>query len=198
MLLCFLLRWPGRFLTLFARFVCFFLSPFALNALLQHSVFLLYCECCFCRLFGPVAGVAFFSLCPPVIMHAKQCLPCALPCPALPTFFFLPFKNTHTHPINPHAPTETLFTHTHMVMSVLVFVYVFVCSLIVLCVSACLCLGLLVCMYSYFVFVYVSVVALCAYECVCMCISCLGARVSAYVFCRKYVYFDTVSVIYIH
>ena len=114
--------------------------------------------------FWAVAGVAFFSLCPPVIMHAKQCLPCALPYPASPTIRFPPFPNTHMHPSNTCGCTCTLFTHAHMVISVLVCVLVFVCLLRALCVCACLCLGLLVCLCLCFAFFYVSVVALCAYE----------------------------------
>ena len=133
-MLCFLLRWPDRFLALFARFVCFFWSPFALNALNYYCTFLLHCYCRFCCHFGPVAGVAFFSLCPPVIMHAKQCLPCALPYPASPIFRFPPFPNTHMHPSNACGRTDTLFTHTHMVMSVLVLMRVFAWLLAALCV----------------------------------------------------------------
>ena len=166
--------------------------------LLGHCVFLLcyeLCyECCFCCLFGSVCGVAFFSWCPFVFMCVKQCPPCALPCPASPTFRFPPFHNTHMHPSNPCGHTCTLFAHTHMVMYVLMFVLVFVCLLSELCARVFLCLRLLVCLCLCFAFVYVYVVALCAYGCVCICISCLGVCLCMCVFCQKYVYFDTASV----
>ena len=61
LLLCFLLRWPGRFLELFARFVYFFLPPFTLNAIRYHCAFLLRCYCRFCCRAGPVGRVSFFS-----------------------------------------------------------------------------------------------------------------------------------------
>ena len=61
LLLCFLLCWPGRFLTLFARFVYFFLSHFALIVLNYHCAFLLRCCCRFCCHFD-VLVVLLFSL----------------------------------------------------------------------------------------------------------------------------------------
>ena len=153
LLLCFLLRWPGRFLELFARFVYFFLPPFTLNAIHYHCAFLLRCYCRFCCRAGPVGRVAFFSWRPSVVIRVQQCPPCVLSCPVLSTFFFLLFKNTRTHPINPHAPTENLFTSTNMIMSVVVFVRVFAWLLATLRVSVWLWLRLLVGLHLFFVFI---------------------------------------------
>ena len=182
LLLCFLLCCFGRAVVVFSFFVLIFLLLKLNSALPRPCLFLLPWECCFCRLCGHVEGVAFFSLCPPVIMHVKQCLPCALPHPASPSFRFPVFHNNHMHPSNPCGHTCTLFARAHMIMPVLVFVLVFVCLLRALCVCTYLFLSLLVCLCLCFVFTYVSVVVLCVCTCVCMCISRLCVCLWMYVF----------------
>ena len=133
-MLCFLLRWPDRFLALFARFVCFFLSPFALNASNYYYAFLLRCHCRFCLHFGSVAGVAFFSLCPSVMIHVKQYLPCALPYPRLTHF---PFPSVPQHP---YAPFQPMWAHLH---SLHAHTYGYVC--VGACACFCMVVGRTVC-----------------------------------------------------
>ena len=175
LLLCFLLCWFGRFPAVCARFVCLFLSPFELKAIIGYCAFSLLCYSCFCCLFGLLLVLLFVFWCPSVVMRVQQCPPCVLPCLTSPNFCFPLFHSTHTHPSNPCVYTCTLFASAHSVMSVLVFFCVFVCLLCLLCVCACLCLRLLTCLCLRFVFVYVSMVALYAHACVCMRISSLCA-----------------------
>ena len=175
-------RFVVVFLAVLFRSCCYFFLLFILfvlllklkNILFGYCVFLLRYGCCFCYLFGPVFGVAFFSWCPSVVMRVKQCPPFALPCPASPTFRFPPFHNTHMYPSNPCVRTCTLFALTHMVMSVLVFVLVFVCLVLALCARVCLCLRLLVrllvCLHLCFAF----------FLCVCGCPVCLSMCLHMY------------------
>ena len=154
LLLCFLMCCFGRVVV----FVfCFLLCSFCSLSLIMCYFVTVYFCCAVNVVFVVFLGllwVLLFSLCPPpVIMYAKQWLPCALPYPASPTFRFPPFHNTHMHPSNPCGRTCTLFAHTHMVMPVLVFVLVFVCLLLTLCLCVCLYLRLLLCLCLCFVFI---------------------------------------------
>ena len=165
LLLCFLLCWFGRFPAVCARFVCLFLSPFDLKAIIGYCAFSLLCYSCFCCLFGLLLVLLFVFWCPSVTMRVQQCPPCVLPCLTSPTCCFPLFHTTNTHPSDPCVYTYTLLVSAHAVMSVIVFFPVFACLLLLLCVCACLCLRLLVCLCLFFVFVYVYMVALYAHAC---------------------------------
>ena len=113
LLLCFLLCWSGRFLASFARFTNLFLSPFVIQAMDCHCAFLLCCYFRFCCLFGPVAGVAFFSWCPSVIMRAQQCPP--VPFRDLPRPLSVsPRSTTLIYILPTHVRALTPYSHAHI------------------------------------------------------------------------------------